>query len=70
MDYRLTTKTNIPEFKSTEFITIRRFSDFLGIHDLLASKYLKLGKIVPPAPSKNILGIILIYFFTNFHLHL
>lgn len=56
LSFRVTTKTNIPKFKKTEFSTLRRFSDFLGIHSLLASKYIKLGKIVPPAPSKNIIG--------------
>ncbi|KAI9586380.1 hypothetical protein GQX74_002227 [Glossina fuscipes] len=56
LTYKVTTRTNIPKFKRTDFSTLRRFSDFLGIHDLLASKYIKLGKIVPPAPSKNILG--------------
>uniref|UniRef100_A0A1I8MLZ7 PX domain-containing protein n=1 Tax=Musca domestica TaxID=7370 RepID=A0A1I8MLZ7_MUSDO len=56
LTYKVTTKTNIPKFKRTEFSTLRRFSDFLGIHSLLASKYIKLGKIVPPAPSKNIFG--------------
>ncbi|XP_075152168.1 sorting nexin 1 [Haematobia irritans] len=56
LTYKVSTKTNIPKFKRTEFSTLRRFSDFLGIHSLLASKYIKLGKIVPPAPSKNIFG--------------
>ncbi|KAI8124894.1 hypothetical protein FF38_05844 [Lucilia cuprina] len=56
LTYKVTTKTNIPKYKRTEFSTLRRFSDFLGIHSLLASKYIKLGKIVPPAPSKNIFG--------------
>lgn len=53
---RVTTKTNIPKFKRTEFSTMRRFSDFLGIHDLLVGKYMRLGRIIPPAPSKNIIG--------------
>ncbi|XP_013116514.1 sorting nexin-2 isoform X1 [Stomoxys calcitrans] len=56
LTYKVSTKTNIPKFQRTEFSTLRRFSDFLGIHSLLASKYIKLGKIVPPAPSKNIFG--------------
>ena len=53
---RVSTKTNIPKFKRFEFSTLRRFSDFLGIHSQLASKYTRLGKIIPPAPSKNIMG--------------
>ncbi|XP_055918762.1 sorting nexin-2 [Eupeodes corollae] len=54
--YKVTTKTKIPKFKSFEFSTLRRFSDFLGIHALLVDKYLRLGQIIPPAPSKNIIG--------------
>ncbi|XP_037958337.1 sorting nexin-2 [Teleopsis dalmanni] len=54
--YKVTTKTNIPKYQRNEFSTLRRFSDFLGIHDLLAGKYTRLGKIIPPAPSKNIIG--------------
>ena len=54
--YKVTTKTNIPKFKRSEFSTLRRFSDFLGIHDLLVGKYMRLGRIIPPAPSKNIIG--------------
>ncbi|KAL7741105.1 hypothetical protein ACLKA6_018138 [Drosophila palustris] len=54
--YKVTTKTNIPKFKRTEFSTLRRFSDFLGIHDLLVNKYMRMGRIIPPAPSKNIIG--------------
>jgi sorting nexin-1/2 len=54
--YKVSTRTNIGKFKKREFSTIRRFSDFLGLHDILADKYLRLGRIVPPAPSKNIIG--------------
>lgn len=35
---------------------MRRFSDFLGLHELLVHKYLRLGRIIPPAPEKNIIG--------------
>lgn len=54
--YSITTNTNIPKFKSGNFSTLRRFSDFLGLHSLLVAKYLRLGKIIPPVPSKNIIG--------------
>jgi sorting nexin-1/2 len=55
--YKVTTRTNnITKFKKREFSSMRRFSDFLGLHDILADKYLRLGRIVPPAPSKNIIG--------------
>lgn len=35
---------------------MRRFSDFLGLHDILVEKYLRSGRIIPPAPQKNIIG--------------
>ena len=34
----------------------RRFSDFLGLHDRLNGKFLHLGRIVPPAPEKSVVG--------------
>ncbi|XP_040165694.1 sorting nexin-2 isoform X1 [Anopheles arabiensis] len=54
--YKVSTKTNILKFKKRQFFTMRRFSDFLGLHDLLVSKYLRMGRIIPPAPEKNIIG--------------
>lgn len=65
--YRVSTKTTIPSFKRNEFSTMRRFSDFLGIHELLISKYVKMGRIVPPAPSKNILGNNSIDYYTTYN---
>lgn len=53
---RVTTHTSIPKFKAKQFSTLRRFSDFLGLHDILVSKYLRLGRIIPPAPEKNLIG--------------
>lgn len=43
-------------FSKNEFSVKRRFSDFLGLHSKLASKYLHVGYIVPPAPEKSIVG--------------
>lgn len=43
-------------FSKSEFSVKRRFSDFLGLHSKLASKYLHVGYIVPPAPEKSIVG--------------
>ena len=43
-------------FKNSETSVKRRFSDFLGLHDRLNSKFLHLGKIVPPAPEKSVVG--------------
>uniref|UniRef100_A0AAX7UNB1 Sorting nexin-2 n=1 Tax=Astatotilapia calliptera TaxID=8154 RepID=A0AAX7UNB1_ASTCA len=49
--------TSISLFKRNEFAVKRRFSDFLGLHSKLASKYLHIGYIVPPAPEKSIVGM-------------
>ena len=54
--FRVTTKTNILKFKRKNSIVMRRFSDFLGMHDMLVEKYLRHGFIIPPAPRKNIIG--------------
>lgn len=54
--FRVTTRTNIPKFRRTHFTTLRRFSDFLGLHNILVEKYLRKGRIIPPAPQKNIIG--------------
>lgn len=49
-------QTSLSVFKSQDFAVKRRFSDFLGLHGKLASKYLHVGYIVPPAPEKSIMG--------------
>lgn len=56
MAYTVTTRTNKPLFKRREFSVVRRFSDFLGLHDKLTEKYLKVGRIIPPAPEKSVIG--------------
>lgn len=56
MAYRISTKTNMTFFKRREFAVMRRFSDFLGLHDKLTEKYLKVGRIIPPAPEKSVIG--------------
>ena len=56
MVYKVMTKTNANFFKKKEFYVIRRFSDFLGLHQKLAEKYLQNGRIIPPAPDKNVVG--------------
>uniref|UniRef100_A0A7N8Y359 Sorting nexin-2 n=1 Tax=Mastacembelus armatus TaxID=205130 RepID=A0A7N8Y359_9TELE len=50
-------KTSMSLFQRNEFSVKRRFSDFLGLHSKLASKYLHIGYIVPPAPEKSIVGM-------------
>ena len=46
----------MPTFKNSETSVKRRFSDFLGLHDRLNGKFLHLGRIVPPAPEKSVVG--------------
>lgn len=46
----------MPTFKNAETTVKRRFSDFLGLHERLNSKFLHLGRIVPPAPEKSVVG--------------
>ena len=55
--YKVETKTNMPIFRKRNFSVIRRFSDFLGLHDKLTDKYLRNGIIIPPAPEKSVIGI-------------
>jgi len=57
MVYKLTTKTNYPAFKSAEFSTNRRFSDFLSLYEKLKEKHLAAGRILPPAPEKDVIGM-------------
>ncbi|CAG9563855.1 unnamed protein product [Danaus chrysippus] len=54
--YRVITKTNMPIFSKLDFAVLRRFSDFLGLHEKLTEKYLRSGRIIPPAPEKSIMG--------------
>lgn len=54
--YRVTTTTNMGTFKKRDFHVLRRFSDFLGLHEILVRDYLRYGRIIPPAPQKNIIG--------------
>ena len=48
----------MPTFKNAESTVKRRFSDFLGLHERLNSKFLHLGRIVPPAPEKSVVGMV------------
>ncbi|MGH0177906.1 UNVERIFIED_CONTAM: hypothetical protein FKN15_007612 [Acipenser sinensis] len=57
MAYKVTTKTSLTIFNENEFSVKRRFSDFLGLHSKLATKYMHIGYIVPPAPEKSIVGM-------------
>ncbi|PNF28821.1 Sorting nexin-2 [Cryptotermes secundus] len=55
--YKVITKTNMPIFRKRSFSVMRRFSDFLGLHDKLVEKYLRMGRIIPPAPEKSVIGM-------------
>ncbi|KAK7576472.1 hypothetical protein V9T40_012758 [Parthenolecanium corni] len=54
--YKVETKTNIGLFRRKSMSVHRRFSDFLGLHDKLTDKYLRSGRIIPPAPEKSVFG--------------
>lgn len=54
--YRIVTRTNMNIFKSNNMAVLRRFSDFLGLHNKLTEKYLRNGRLIPPAPQKNMIG--------------
>uniref|UniRef100_A0AAQ5X9H8 Sorting nexin-2 n=1 Tax=Amphiprion ocellaris TaxID=80972 RepID=A0AAQ5X9H8_AMPOC len=56
-EYKMIPVTSMSLFKQKDFSVKRRFSDFLGLHSKLASKYLHIGYIVPPAPEKSIVGM-------------
>ncbi|KAJ1524568.1 hypothetical protein ONE63_011055 [Megalurothrips usitatus] len=54
--YKILTRTNMKLFRRQQFFVYRRFSDFLGLHDKLVEKYLRSGRIIPPAPEKSVIG--------------
>eukprot|EP00252_Welwitschia_mirabilis_P019420 TRINITY_DN4493_c0_g2_i3.p1 TRINITY_DN4493_c0_g2~~TRINITY_DN4493_c0_g2_i3.p1 ORF type:complete len:297 (+),score=58.36 TRINITY_DN4493_c0_g2_i3:118-1008(+) len=51
ISYRVVTKTNMPEYQGTDKIVIRRYSDFVWLHECLAEKYK--GIFIPPLPEKS-----------------
>ncbi|KAF5473538.1 hypothetical protein F2P56_010142 [Juglans regia] len=51
ISYRVITKTNLPEYQGPEKIVIRRYSDFVWLHDHLFEKYK--GIFIPPLPEKS-----------------
>jgi len=56
LTYHVVTRTNIGLFRKKEMSVVRRFSDFLGLHEKLAEKYLHKGRLVPAPPEKNVVG--------------
>ncbi|XP_019626956.1 PREDICTED: sorting nexin-2-like isoform X1 [Branchiostoma belcheri] len=57
MSYKVTTQTSIPAFRRPSMTVTRRFSDFLGLHEKLSQKHVHVGRIVPPAPEKSVVGM-------------
>ncbi|XP_050229728.1 sorting nexin 1 isoform X2 [Mercurialis annua] len=51
ISYRVITKTNFPDYQGPEKIVIRRYSDFIWLHDRLFEKYK--GVFIPPLPEKS-----------------
>ncbi|KAI3419543.1 PX domain-containing protein [Psidium guajava] len=51
ISYRVVTKTNLPEYQGPEKIVIRRYSDFVWLHDRLFENYK--GIFIPPLPEKS-----------------
>ena len=49
-------QTKIPNFKAPKTVVRRRFSDFLALHSKLAEKPEYVGRIIPPAPEKSVMG--------------
>lgn len=47
---------NVAGFTRSEYAVLRRFSDFLGLHEKLVVKHVPAGRIVPPAPEKSVVG--------------
>lgn len=52
VSYRVSTKTNLPQYQFTQFSVIRRFSDFVWLHGKLCER--NPGLVLPPLPEKNI----------------
>ncbi|KAA8518553.1 hypothetical protein F0562_016027 [Nyssa sinensis] len=51
ISYKVITKTNLPEYQGPEKIVIRRYSDFVWLHDRVFEKYK--GIFIPPLPEKS-----------------
>lgn len=47
-------QTNLPEYQGPEKIVIRRYSDFVWLHDRLFENYK--GIFIPPLPEKSAVG--------------
>jgi hypothetical protein len=54
VEYRVTTKTNHPQYRNAEFSVMRRYSDFLWLYNQLLNT--NPGVIVPPVAEKMAIG--------------
>ena len=50
--YLITTRTNLPEYKGSDFTVRRRFRDVVALGDRLAESYK--GFCIPPRPDKSV----------------
>ena len=56
MAYRVLTRTSLHCFRRQSSSVVRRYSDFLALHEKLVARYQCKGRIIPPAPEKDLLG--------------
>ena len=54
VSYKVNTKTDLPQFDRQQLSVVRRYSDFLWLHDELARAFP--GIIIPPIPGKHVVG--------------
>lgn len=54
VSYKVNTKTDLPQFDRPQLSVVRRYSDFLWLHEELARSFP--GVIIPPLPGKHVVG--------------
>jgi len=54
VEYKVNVKTSLPQYKSNDFSTVRRFKDFLWLREHLLEKHK--GYLIPPLPEKQIIN--------------
>lgn len=67
INYNLYYQTNFPEYQGPEKIVIRRYSDFVWLHDRLFEKYK--GIFIPSIPEKNAVGKKIMSFLCRYMFH-
>ncbi|XP_065195180.1 sorting nexin-2-like [Sycon ciliatum] len=53
LTYHITTKTNLPQFRSSEVSVRRKYSEFQSLQSRLVNTYLKKGCLLPQLPESN-----------------